>query len=133
LASRGYTIYLPQIEITFSACRKSGASSIFQRRDTWQDDCHVPVEGFPPARRVILSNPFTQVNLMNAPPYVLTHAIDQARAQWLAGDPGAWARYATCLMRLEAEIQQSRHPRPMLTGRRRTSRRRAELRFEKLI
>jgi hypothetical protein len=35
----------------------------------------------------------------------LTDALARARADWLAGDPSAWARYAECLAQLEHHIR----------------------------
>ena len=36
---------------------------------------------------------------------MLTSALAQARADWLAGDPTAWTRYADCLAQLESHAQ----------------------------
>jgi hypothetical protein len=37
---------------------------------------------------------------------LLARALDRARADWLAGDPDAWARYTAGLARLERHYQQ---------------------------
>jgi len=38
---------------------------------------------------------------MHIAPRLLARALDRARAEWLAGDPDAWARYTAGLARLE--------------------------------
>jgi hypothetical protein len=38
---------------------------------------------------------------MHLAPTLLARALDRARADWLAGDPSAWARYTDGLARLE--------------------------------
>ncbi|MDX1418754.1 MAG: hypothetical protein R3181_02200 [Rubricoccaceae bacterium] len=38
--------------------------------------------------------------MLFAPP-LLRRALDQARTDWLSGDPAAWGRYAACLAHLE--------------------------------
>ena len=46
---------------------------------------------------------------------MLTSALAQARADWLAGDPTAWTRYADCLAQLESHVHtkaQSAPPSP---------------------
>ena len=37
-------------------------------------------------------------------PAPIPTALDHARAAWLAGAPGAWARYQTCLRQLDARL-----------------------------
>jgi hypothetical protein len=44
---------------------------------------------------------------------LLARALNQARADWLAGDPSAWSRYADCLARLERHLDgRPAHPEP---------------------
>ncbi|HLT47439.1 MAG TPA: hypothetical protein VK002_09450 [Rubricoccaceae bacterium] len=49
---------------------------------------------------------------------LLRRALDQARTDWLAGDPAAWSRYADCLARLERYLGAPRERRAAPTLRR---------------
>ena len=54
---------------------------------------------------------------MNAPPSLLAHALAQARADWLAGDPAAWRRYAACLAKLASDPEDHTAPSEALAKR----------------
>ncbi len=43
---------------------------------------------------------------MHVAPTVLTRALARARAEWLNGDPEAWARYTAGLAQLEEHYRQ---------------------------
>ena len=43
---------------------------------------------------------------MHVAPTLLARALARARADWLSGDPDAWARYTAGLARLEQHYQQ---------------------------
>jgi hypothetical protein len=54
---------------------------------------------------------------MDSTPLLLDRALAQARADWLAGDPAAWGRYAACLTQLERRLGGRPVPREALARR----------------
>jgi len=51
----------------------------------------------------------------------LAHALDRARADWLAGDASAWTRYAACVRLLESVTRRAKS-KPVVTFARPTAR-----------